>query len=310
MFGYDYDFPPYRPPNEAGSILIRVTRGCPWNKCAFCDMYKSRKFQKKPLEEIKKDVLKARKIFGARETIFISDSDNLMLEYLPEALRFIRETFPEAERVTSYARAKTVMRKDMSFLKECQVAGLDRLHIGLESGDTQVLEKLCKGATPEVMIKGGRKAKEAGFQVSEYVLCGAGGPEGWRDHAVNSAKILNEISPDFIRFRTLTVQRGTSLWKMSEAGEFELTPPLDRLREVELFIETLDVKDCELHSDHMTNFLWVDGRTIYFGVQGDLPEDKPSMLEVVRQAIEFIESGDHEVKDSNDLYREGKIVGL
>jgi radical SAM superfamily enzyme YgiQ (UPF0313 family) len=310
MFGYDYDFPPYRPPNEAGSILIRVTRGCPWNKCAFCDMYKDRKFQKKSLEEIKRDVLKARKIFGARETIFISDSDNLLLEHLPEALRFIRGTFPEAKRVTSYARAKTVMRKEMAFLKECRKAGLDRLHIGLESGDAEVLKRLCKGATPEDMVKGGRKAKEAGFEVSEYVLCGAGGPDRWKEHAVNSAKVLNEISPDFIRFRTLTIQRGTPLWRMWEKGEFKMTPPLQRLKEVEAFIDTLDVKDCELHSDHITNYLWVEGRIIYFGVQGDLPDDKNSMLDTIRQAIGFIEAGSFEVQDSNDQYREGRLVGL
>jgi radical SAM superfamily enzyme YgiQ (UPF0313 family) len=310
MFGYDYDFPPYRPPNEAGSALIRVTRGCPWNKCAFCDMYKNRKFQKKPVDEVKKDVQKARKIFGKRETIFIADSDNLLHQDLPEIMRFIRKTFPEAKRVTSYARAKTILRKDLSFLKECREAGLDRLHVGLESGDAELLEKFCKGATPEVMIKGGQKAKEAGFELSEYVLCGAGGPDRWRDHAINSAKVLNEISPDFIRFRTLTVQRGTPLWKIWKKGEFELTPPLDRLREVEIFIETLVVEECELYSDHMTNYLWADDRIIYYGVHGDLPDDKVSMLDVVRQAIEFLEGGNFEVKDSNDLYREGKIVGL
>lgn len=307
---YDYDFPPYRPPNEAPSILIRVTRGCPWNKCAFCDMYKDRRFQKKPLEEVRRDVVKARELYGARETIFLGDSDNLLHRDLPEILRFIRETFPEARRVTCYARAKTLLRKEMSFLKACREAGLDRLHIGLESGDAAVLERFCKGATPEEMVGGGRKAKDAGFEISEYVLSGAGGPDGWKGHALASADVLNQISPDFIRLRTITVQRGTPLWRIMERGEFGLTPPLDRLREVEAFIEALEVEGCELHSDHMTNYLWADGHIVYFGVHGDLPGDKGAMLEVVRGAISFIEDCDLEVKDSNDLYREGKIVGL
>jgi radical SAM superfamily enzyme YgiQ (UPF0313 family) len=305
-----YDFPPYRPPNEAASALIRITRGCPWNKCEFCFMYKNIRFEKKPLDEVLVDVKKARKIYGAVESVFLGDSDNLTHKDLPEIVTFIRKTFPEAERVTCYARAKTILRKKNEFLVSVREAGLDRLHLGLESGDPVVLERLCKGAKPEEMIDAGRRAKEAGFEVSFYVLSGAGGKDRWKEHAINSARVLNEAKPDFIRLRTLTIQEGSPLWEKKQNGDFVLTPPLDRLREVEAFIENLDLEGCYLASDHLTNYLWAGNSIIYKGVAGHLPGDKEAMLETVRSSIAFVETTDVEIKDSNKLYEEGAITNL
>ena len=308
-FGY-YDFPPFRPPNEAQSALIRITRGCPWNRCTFCAMYKHLAFEQKPLEELKQDVLSARKIYGIAKTIFLGDSDNLVHKDLPEIVVFIRKTFPEVKRVTTYARAKTILRNKMDFLEATSKAGLDRLHLGLESGDPIILERLCKGTTPEQMIKGGKKAKKAGFEVSFYLLSGAGGKDRWKEHAAESARVLNSADPDFIRMRTLTIQHGTPLDDKLRHGEFALTPPLERLREVELFLKKLDLKDCYLASDHLTNYLWAGQNIVYRGVAGSLPEDKPSMLETVRRAILTIQSSTFPVKDSNQLYREGLLSGL
>ncbi|UCE41263.1 MAG: radical SAM protein [Candidatus Aminicenantes bacterium] len=307
--GY-YDFPPFRPPNEAQSALIRITRGCPWNRCAFCAMYKHLTFERKPLEELKKDVLLARKIYGNTGTIFLGDSDNLVHKDLPEIVAFIRKTFPEVKRITAYARAKTLLRNKMDFLVASRKAGLDRLHLGLESGDPVILERLCKGATPEQMIKGGQKAKKAGFEISFYLLSGAGGKDRWKEHAEASARVLNLARPDFVRLRTLTVQHGTPLDDKLQRGEFELTPPLERLKEVELFLENLDLENCYLASDHLTNYLWAEQNIIYRGVAGSLPDDKPEMLEMVRQAIATIQSSPIPVKDSNQLYREGFLSGL
>jgi radical SAM superfamily enzyme YgiQ (UPF0313 family) len=304
-----YDFPPFRPPNEAGSALIRITRGCPWNKCEFCSMYKRVKFELKPLE-VKNDVEKARRIYPETESIFLGDSDNLVHKDLPEIVCAIRKTFPEAKRITAYARAKTILRKKMEFLTAVRKAGLNRLHFGLESGDRAVLKNLCKGVTPEEMIEAGRKAKLAGFEVSFYVISGAGGKERWREHAVNSAKVLNEIEPHFIRLRTLTIQNGTPLKEKQEKGIFIIAPPLERLREVELFVRKLALKDCYLASDHLTNYLWAGGTIVYKGITGTLPGDKKAMLKTLSQAIEFIESGGLEVKDSNQLYEEGFLTAL
>jgi radical SAM superfamily enzyme YgiQ (UPF0313 family) len=305
-----YDFPPFRPPNEANSALIRITRGCPWNRCEFCAMYKHLKFESKPLQEVKKDVEHARQIYGAADTIFLGDSDNLVHKDLPEIVAYIRKLFPETHRITTYARAKTILHRKRDYLKAVRKAGLDRLHLGLESGDDIVLERLNKGAKSEEMIRAGKKAKAAGFEVSFYVLSGAGGKDRWREHAKNSARVLNEARPDFIRLRTLTIQHGTPLDERLREGEFILTPPLERLEEVELFLETLDVKNCFLASDHLTNYLWAGNTAIYRGVAGTLPDDKERMLAKVEASIDFIRSSDEEIKDSNLLYREGLISSL
>jgi radical SAM superfamily enzyme YgiQ (UPF0313 family) len=273
-------------------------------------MYKNLPFEQKPLEEIKQDVLSARTIYGEVKTIFLGDSDNLIHKDLPEIVMFIRKTFPEVQRITSYARAKTILRNKLDVLVATRKSGLDRLHLGLESGDPIILERLCKGTSPEQMINGGQKAKKAGFQVSFYLLSGAGGIDRWKEHALESARVLNMAKPDFIRLRTLTIQHGTPLDDKLRHGHFILTPPLERLMEVELFLEKLDLKDCTLASDHLTNYLWAGQNIIYHGVAGSLPEDKPDMLDTVKHAIEAIQSSPLPVKDSNQLYREGVLSGL
>ncbi len=305
-----YDFPPYRPPNEAESALIRITKGCPWNRCTFCFMYKDIRFKAKSLEDVKNDVNKARHIYKTTESIFLGDSDNLVHKDLPEIVLYIKKAFPEVKRITAYARAKTILKRKMDFLKAVRKAGLDRLHIGLESGDEKVLDWLCKGARPEEMIEAGQKARKAGFEVSFYVLSGAGGKERWKEHALNSARVLSKAMPDFIRLRTLTLKHGTPLKDKLEKGEFEITPPLERLKEVRLFVENLTVEKCFLASDHVTNYLWAGGTIIYRGVAGKLPGDKKTMIETLDQAIGFIESENLEIKDSNRLYEEGFFTAL
>ena len=132
---FDYDFPPYRPPNEATSALIRASRGCPWNRCLFCTMYKTLKFQPKSVEETKKDIDTAAKIYKGMKTIFIADSDSLVLKDIDKVISHIKLRFPDAERITSYARAKTLMKLGIDRLKKIKKAGLTRVHVGLESGD-------------------------------------------------------------------------------------------------------------------------------------------------------------------------------
>lgn len=305
-----YDYPPFRPPNEAVSGLIRVTRGCPWNRCAFCAMYKDLAYEVKPLAEIKDDTRKARNLYGAIDTIFLGDSDNLAHNDLAEITAYIRDVFPEVRRITTYARAKTIKRRKLEYLKNVHRAGLNRLHLGLESGDADVLEKLNKGTTPEDMILGGQKAKKAGFEVSFYVLIGVGGTERWKEHALHSARVLNAARPDYIRLRTLTIQYDTPLDESLRRGEFELTPPLIRLREVKLFLENLVLDNCFLASDHLTNYLWEGKDVIYRGITGDLPQEKARMLETLERAISLVKKSPEAIKDSNQLYRSGLIPHL
>jgi len=273
-------------------------------------MYRDTKFQTKPFEEVKEDVKKAKQIYKAARSIFLGDSDNLVHKQLPEIVAFIRETFPDIRRVTAYARAKTILSRKMEFLTAVRKAGLDRLHIGLESGDPIVLEWLCKGVTPQEMVEAGRKAKEAGFEVNFYVISGAGGKERWKEHALNSAKVLNKIGPDFIRLRSLTIKQGTPLKEKLDKGDFVIIPPLERLKEVQLFVKNLDLEGCFLASDHITNFLWAGNAIFYRGVAGDLPGDKKVMLKTLHKALDFVESTELEIKDSNQLLKEGSITSL
>ena len=306
----DYDFPPYRPPNEASSALIRATRGCPWNRCLFCTMYKTLRFQPRPLEEVKKDVDTAVRIYPGAQTVFIADSDSLAMKDSEEIIRHIRMRFPKAKRITSYARATTLMRLGAARLSKLRTAGLTRVHVGLESGDADTLSFLKKGATPQEMIAGGRAAKEAGLELSLYVLIGAGGTDRLKEHAVGSARVCNEIQPDFIRLRTLIVQHGSLLEEKMRTGQYRPTSPLEKLTEVRLFLEHLAVQDCELASDHHTNYLWAGNRLVYRGIQGMLPAEKHRMMNVLDKTLQLLSHTTEEILDATMLYERGMISSL
>jgi radical SAM superfamily enzyme YgiQ (UPF0313 family) len=306
----NYDFPPYRPPNEAVSALIRASRGCPWNKCLFCTMYKSLKFKPRSIKEVKKDIDTAVKIYKGCKTLFIADSDSLAMKYIDEIIRYIKLRFPEVERITSYARAKTLMKLGTNRLKLIKEAGLNRVHVGLESGDKETLEFLQKGATPEEMIKGGKVAKQSGLELSFYILVGAGGKDRLKEHAIESSRVCNEVNPDFIRLRTLVVQRGSLLEKEKISGKYKPTSPIEKLQEVKLFIENLELNNCELASDHFTNYVWVDDKIVYRGVYGLLPGDKQEMLDILTNTLDFLEITDGEILDATILYERGLIHSL
>jgi len=273
-----YDFPPYRPPSEAYSLLLRVTRGCPWNKCLFCSMYKEIPFERRPLEEIKEDIEGAAELYGAStHTAFIGDSNSLVIKTadLCEVLQSLYASFPRLERVTSYARARTIVKKDLAELKQIRQAGLNRLHVGLETGDGETLHVIRKGATPEEMIEAGIKAKAAGFELSLYILLGIGGMQRWQEHADGTAAVLNKIDPHFIRVRNLIPQPGSPLYEMRERGEFTVTPPDRILEEERRIIENLDVTS-EFLSDHISNYLPLNGQ---------MPQDKTAILRALDREI-------------------------
>jgi len=285
----NYDFPPFRPPSEANSLLLRVTRGCPWNRCTFCSMYKGMKFEVRGLEEILGDIELAKDLYGDKiNTVFIGDSNSLTVktEMLVEILNTLFSSFPHIERVTSYTRAKTIAKKPLEDLIKIHQAGLTRLHVGLETGDRELLKEIEKGATPEEMIEAGRKAKEAGFEYSLYVLLGIGGEEKWEQHARGTAEVLNQVDPHFIRVRTFIPQPNSPLYEAMMEGSFQLASSETILKETKLLLEGLIVTS-QFLSDHISNLLPLHGK---------LPEDKENMIQMIEESLKGLKE--------NDLLRE------
>jgi radical SAM superfamily enzyme YgiQ (UPF0313 family) len=278
----DYDFPPYRPPSEADSLLLRMTRGCPWNRCTFCSMYKGMKFEIRDPEEILEDIELAKELYSDRvRTVFIGDSNSLVAktEVWIQVLKFLYSSFPHIERVTSYARAKTLAKKPIEDLEKLFQAGLTRLHVGLETGDRELLKEIEKGATPEEMIEAGRRAKKAGFEYSLYVLLGIGGEERWEQHARGTAEVLNQIDPHFIRVRTFIPQPHSPLYEAMTEGRFHLASPETILKETRLLLEGLQVTSVFL-SDHISNLLPLHGK---------LPEEKEAMVQMIDEAFKGLQ---------------------
>jgi radical SAM superfamily enzyme YgiQ (UPF0313 family) len=281
----NFDFPPFRPPSEANSLLLRVTRGCPWNRCTFCSMYKGMKFEVRDLEEILGDIELARDLYKDRiGTVFIGDSNSLVAktEMLVKVLNALFTSFPNIQRVTSYARAKTIAKKPLEDLIKIYQAGLTRLHVGLETGDQELLKEIEKGATPEEMIEAGKRAKEAGFEYSLYVLLGIGGEEKWEQHATGTAEVLNQIDPHFIRVRTFIPQPDSPLYEAMVEGRFQPASPETILKETKLLLQKLQVTS-QFLSDHISNLLPLHGK---------LPEDKKKMIQMIGEGLKELKEND------------------
>jgi radical SAM superfamily enzyme YgiQ (UPF0313 family) len=309
---------PIRPPSEAYSLLLRVTRNCPWNRCEFCHTYKGQKFSLRTGEEVKQDIDRVKEIiseikqiswqqgFGGEITaplvnlffqdpqhtpdgfrqvalwlyqgaknVFLQDGNNLVLKTgdLVDILNYLKDTFRSIERVTSYARAKTASKKTLEELTALREAGLSRIHFGLESGYNKLLQFIEKGVTAEEHIEAGRKVKTSGISLSEYVILGLGGREMWEKHALETARVLNQIDPDFIRVRTLKVLKTMPLYQKIEKGEFTLMSDDEIVVEERVLIEHLEGIQSTFVSDHILNLLEE--------VEGKLPEDKDKMLAVI-----------------------------
>jgi radical SAM superfamily enzyme YgiQ (UPF0313 family) len=262
-----------------------VTRNCPWNRCAFCPVYKSQRFQKRALEEVKNDIERAAQ-FHARHinrirSAFLQDADTVIIkaDELAEIISFLKEKFPYLERITSYGRGKTLAKKELAELKRLKAAGLSRIHMGLETGYDPLLLEMSKGATAQEMVIGGKKVIEAGLSLSLYVILGLGGKKWWREHAQETAKVLNQINPQFIRVRTLRVPEGTPLKEKMDNGSFVTDEEV--ILEERLLIENLEGIQSYFASDHILNLLEE--------IEGQLPEAKPKMLAIIDKFLELPE---------------------
>ena len=271
----------YRPPSEAGSLIIQATLSCPHNRCAFCSMYKDRKFRKRPLEEVIEDLDLAVATYGPEgvRTIFLADGNTAVLptKTLVAIGEAARQRFPGLERITTYGSAKFLVKKSEEEWRRVAAAGITRIHSGLETGDPVTLEQIGKGVTPEQAIEAYRHVKAAGIELSVYLMVGVAGLERWREHALGSAQVLNQAPPDFVRLRTFVPSPGTPWHERWEQGKLTLLSAHQALEETRLLIEKLE-GPTSLLSDHVSNFLDVRGR---------IPEDKPAMLARIDEASDW-----------------------
>ena len=331
---------PIRPPSEAYSLLLRVTRNCPWNHCEFCHTYKGKKFSLRALEEVKKDIDTVQEIvsevkalswmhgfggditaplvnlilqnaphypedfrsvtlwlYDGGKTVFLQDADSLVLKTDPlvEILNYLGKAFPSIERITTYARAKTVSKKRVEELRDLCRAGISRIHIGLETGYNPLLQYMEKGVTAQEHIEAGKKVKESGISLSEYVILGLGGKGMWREHAIETARVLHQINPDFIRVRTLKVLKTMPLHEKIENGEFVLLSDDEIVAEERLFIENLEGITSTFVSDHVLNLIEE--------VEGKLPEEKGKMLAVIDRYLALS-------AEEKETFRLGRRAGI
>ena len=329
---YFFETGMYRPPSEGGSasLLVRFTRNCPWNFCTFCSMYKTKKFQRRPLQEIISDIdamaalaadlqtpnghLDRESILGllgrvpelnshqgldmligwllsGGKTAFIQDGNSLIMPPpdLIQALRHLKTTFPSINRITTYARAKTLAQRPLGDLQAVRAAGLDRVHLGLESGDDALLKQVRKGVTSQGHIDGGKKAMAAGFQVSEYWMPGLGGKEMTRQHALNTALVLNEINPHYIRSRPFRSIPGTPLHDQIREGKMTVLSPKEQLLELKLMVSALKVTS-KVCFDHAGNSWRTSNGDLVFSHDYEgyqFPGEKDKVLERIELGLAF-----------------------
>ncbi len=273
-----YEGTVYRPPSEADSLLIQATIGCPHNKCTFCGMYQTTNFRIRSVADIKEDLRTARDYHGDKvQSIFFPDGNTILIktDQLVEILNYAQAMFPYLKRMTVYGSAKYFKLKSLKEFQRLKEAGLTRIHSGMESGDNEILRRVQKGFTPSEMIEEGLKVRGAGIELSEYILVGIGGRERTREHAIESARVLNAFTPDFVRLRTYVPWEGTPLYEDHQQGRFHLLSPHEALKETHLLVANLE-GPFQLLSDHVSNFAWVNG---------SIPKDKPSILETLEQLL-------------------------
>ena len=323
---------PIRPPSESDSLLLRVTRGCPWNRCSFCGLYKEEAFSRRSVEEVVRDIDTIRRLVEALsadggpagaaklvapgdwsgqmalqaarhwlhhrcQSVFLQDSNSLIIkpDDLVAILRHLRVAFPGIARITSYARSQTIARISDADLERLAGAGLNRLHIGLESGSDRVLARVRKGADKATHILAGRKVKRAGIELSEYCMPGLGGRELSREHALESADALNQINPDFIRLRTLAIPDTIELAREVEQGAFQPMGDRETAEELLLFVQSLAGITSQVKSDHILN--------LFEEIEGKLPDDQARMARVIERFLAM-------PPEEQVLYQIGRRTGV
>ena len=277
---YDSDLL-YRPPGEWKSYLLQCTIGCSHNKCTFCAMYKEKKFRIRPTEEILEDIDMARDYYGPRlRRVFLMDGDAIIIktEDMLRILHKLYKTFPNLEKVTTYAGPKSTLAKSVEELKALREAGLTRAYLGVESGSDAILKSINKGCTADEMLRAGQHLVEAGIDLWAIIIMGLAGQDGdWEEHILSTAKMINAMKPRHLSAMTFAPAKGTPLGNDVLAGKFKVCTPDQILEECRLLLEHLDVDPLHFTSNHASNYL---------PLKGSMPEEREKFISLIDQALD------------------------
>jgi radical SAM superfamily enzyme len=274
----EYAYPLYRPPSEANSLIFQVTLGCSFNQCSYCDMYRTKKYSERSWEEIQREIDLTSKWYPATKRIFLADGDaiNLSTERLVQILEYIYKKFPSLERVSSYAMPKNLLQKTQTELIKLRAAGLKMLYVGVESGSDKVLKKITKGATYKTIVQSCKKAKENNYVLSCMIILGLGGKKYTYEHIEQTAKIISEVSPDYLG--ALNLHLDDSLYNefMTKFKEpFDFLDDIQILNELELLISHINPSSPIIfRANHASNV---------YAIKGTLPQDKVNILKLISQ---------------------------
>lgn len=273
----NYDYPLYRPPSEADSLIFQVTLGCSFNQCSFCDMYRSKQYSERPWDEIKMEIDMMVKQAPFTKRIFLADGDalNIDTEYMIKIVKYLYEKFSDLEKVSCYAMPMNILKKTSEELKKMNDAGLNMFYLGIESGSDLILKKITKGAIGKTIIKSVNKAKDAGYIMSCMIILGLGGKKYSKEHIRGTAEVINACSPNYVGALTLYLENGIMQEFLDKFGEpFVRLNDEESLNELEDLINQIDVKDeIIFRANHGSNA---------YTIKGTFPQDKHAMLEKIR----------------------------
>ncbi len=272
-----YDYPLYRPPSEANSMIFQVTLGCSFNKCSFCNMYRTKDYVERPWDEIKAEMDFMAKFYPDTERVFLADGDalNMSKDSLVQILKHLYASFPKLNRVSCYAMPKNLLQKTDNELRELRAAGLQMFYVGIESGNDTILKKVTKGATHKSIVQACLKAKKHGFILSCMVILGLGGRTYTREHISDTAKVLSETAPDYVGALTLYLEDGVHDEFMAKFGEpFVFLEDLEVLDELERLVTEFNPKTpVVFRANHASNV---------YSIGGTMPDDKEKILSLIK----------------------------
>lgn len=278
MLNFRYNEPLFRPPAEANSVILQVTHGCSWNRCAFCEMYTSKQFKIRKVEDLVSEIEILSKFYKGTRKIFLADGNAFVLSYekIAPILIEINKKFGKVQRVSSYALPKDILSKSEPELKNLKELGLKLLYVGIETGDDELLGLINKGESYYSTLNGILKAQEAGIETSIMIINGLGGAKYSHQHATNSAKIINQINPKYLSTLTLSFPFGENHFKERFKGEYIPQTVVELFEELKQFLLLTDLNNVIYRSNHVSNNLILEGV---------LSKDKQKLIIQIEKAI-------------------------